>query len=396
MDQLVIQGREPVTLDEIVRVAEKAKAVVAKVRKVMLAPTAAKEAPLYNMAQLAAITGLDTRQIEYRVKKGDLPSGRLNAAGSRREFTLAEVRKWSREIRRDRMRPPGAEALTLSIGNFKGGVAKTTTAITLAQGLSLLGHRVLLIDTDPQGSLTTLFGVLPDAEVEKNDTILPLCEGTETDIRYAIRPTYWDGIDLVASAALLFSAEFLLPSRQKSEPNFEFWNVLHYAIDAARLEYDVIIIDTPPALSYVTINVFMASNGIIMPLPPNALDFASSAQFWDLFADLTGSLAAAGRLSKEFDFINVLLSRVDVSDAASAVVREWISAAYGEKVLPVEVPKTSAAATASAEFGSIYDIRPGSASNKTIKRAVEAYDRVVEQIEHQIVATWMKQTGGKA
>ena len=68
-------------------------------------------------------------------------------------------------------------------------MSKTTTAVTLAQGLTLLGHKVLVIDTDPQGSLTTLFGILPDTEVEEHDTILPLAMGSETSIRYAIRPT---------------------------------------------------------------------------------------------------------------------------------------------------------------------------------------------------------------
>ena len=77
--------------------------------------------------------------------------------------------------------------MTISIANFKGDVGKTTTAITLAQGMSLLGHKVLVIDTGPQGSLTTLFGILPDAEVEEEDTILPLVMGAETSIRYAIR-----------------------------------------------------------------------------------------------------------------------------------------------------------------------------------------------------------------
>lgn len=88
----------------------------------------------------------------------------------------------------------------MSIANFKGGVGKTATAVTLAQGMSLLGHKVLVIDIDPQGSLTTLFGILPDSEVEEEDTILPLVMGAETSIRYAIRPTYWDGIDLVPAA----------------------------------------------------------------------------------------------------------------------------------------------------------------------------------------------------
>lgn len=287
--------------------------------------------------------------------------------------------------------PGGAEAVTISIGNFKGGVSKTTTAVALAQGLSLLGHRVLVIDTDPQGSLTTLFGILPDTEVGEEDTILPLAMGTKTSIRYAIRPTYWDGIDLVAAAPMLFGAEFALPARQTQEPGFEFWRVLDLGIDDVRGEYDVIIIDTPPALSYTTINAFMASNGIIMPLPPNALDFASASQFWSLFSDLTTELLTKRGLSKEFDFIHVLLARVDSADTASNVVRQWIGQTYAEKVLPVEIPKTAVTGVTSAEFGTVYDVSKYDGSAKTFKRARDAYDSFVGHIEGSIRGVWARQ-----
>ena len=266
-----------------------------------------------------------------------------------------------------------------------------STAITLAQGLSLRGHKVLVIDVDPQGSLTTLFGVLPDMDVDADHTILPLCLGKVEDLSQAIRPTYWDGIDLVAAAPFLFSAEFALPARQSAAKNFEFWNVLHHGIDTHRADYDVIIIDTPPALSYTTINAFMASDGIIMPLPPNALDFASSAQFWDLFDDLSQQLLSARGKTKAFAFLDVLLSRVDSSDETSSVVREWIGAAYAERVLPVEIPKTAATPSAAAEFGTIYDTNT-SVSRRTHQRAFDAYERFVELVEDQMVKFWREET----
>jgi chromosome partitioning protein len=386
-----MQPSKGITLGDIADQAERAVGMMSQIRKVMLAPSARKVSPLYNLSQLAAFCGVEKGSLNHRISKGDLPAGKLNEAGSRREFTLHEARAWIREYRRDYLRPQGGEAVTISVGNFKGGVSKTTTAVSLAQGLTLLGHKVLVIDTDPQGSMTTLFGILADTEVDEENTILPLAMGAETSIRYAIQPTYWDGIDLVAAAPVLFGAEFALPARQTKEPGFEFWRVLDLGIDDVRGDYDVIIIDTPPALSYTTINAFIASNGIIMPLPPNALDFASAAQFWSLFSDLTSSLLTERGLTKEFDFIHVLLSRVDSTDAASNVVRQWIGQTYAEKVLPVEIPKTAVIGVAAAEFGTVYDISKYDGAAKTFKRARDAYDNFVVQIEASIRSVWAKQ-----
>jgi chromosome partitioning protein len=235
---------------------------------------------------------------------------------------------------------------------------------------------------------------LPDAEVEHEHTAMLLFSGDEEDLNYAIRESYWPGIDLVCAAPLLFGAEFALPARQAKDPGFEFWRVLDRGLDQAREKYDVIVIDTPPALSYVTINALMAADGVIMPLPPSALDFASSAQFWDLFSDLCTQLIRSRGQDKSFEFIDVLLSRVESSDAASSVVRQWIQEAYGDKVLPIEIPKTAVAATASAEFGTVYDMPRGSMNSKTMARARDAYDRMCELVEQQVGAVWANQTGG--
>lgn len=393
MNSTVSAATTLVDLDEIGVQAQRARNVLGKVRGHMLSPQASKVEPLFSVNQLGALCGLDARQVDYRVRKGGvLPSGTLNAAGTRREFKASEVCQWSREFRAANMRPDNLPAMVVTLANFKGGVSKTTTAMTLAQGLSVRGHRVLAIDCDPQGSLTTLFGILPDSEVEAEQTILPLCLGNESTVDYAVRPTYWSGIDLIPSQAVMFSAEFALPSRQKDEgEGFQFWNVLNYGLDSVRERYDVIVIDTSPSLSYLTINAMMAADGIVTPLPPNSLDFASSVQFWNLFHDVTQQLHRYGKNKKTFEFVDVLLAKVDGADVATSVVREWIGTAYGAKVLPVEIPKTSTAASSSLEFGSIYDLKRGSASNQTIKRAMDAYERFVEHVEQQCVGAWRRQ-----
>lgn len=376
-----------IDIPELSEVAAHAQNVVQDIRKLMLAPDSRKTPPTYNAAQLAELCGVDKAKLTYAIKKFGLPAGTLE--GNRLIWTLAEARQCIRHFRADSYRnPQRMSAVCIAVANFKGGVSKTTTTAAMAQGLSLRGHRVLVIDTDPQGSLSTLFGVLPDTDVEEEQTILPLCIGDVDSIQPAIRKTYWDGIDLVAAAPLLFNAEFILPSRQTREPGMKFWRILDNGLDAVRDQYDVILIDTPPSLSYITINALIAADGVMMPVPPNALDFASSAQFWNLFTDVcTGLLSTTGD-SKKYFFVDVLLSRVDRADAVSDGVRQWIVSAYGAKVLPIEIPKTSIAATASAEFGTVYDMNLSSAQAKTLKRAHDAYDQLVDHIERKIQGVW--------
>lgn len=378
-----------ITLADIGQRGRLAQAVSAKTRQHMLQPDTRKHPPSFSAGDIQALTGLDKSQYDYRIKSGGLPIGTLTPGGSRREFSLTEARQWVRTVRKNELRPDGAAAVTIAVGNFKGGVTKTTTAITLAQGLSLRGHRVLVIDCDPQGSLTALFGILPDREVSEAATLAPLLTGQVSSVRSAIQPTYWDGIDLVAAAPVLYAAEFLLGMRQGEAPGFEVWRVLDQGLADVRADYDVIVIDTPPALGYVTINALMAANGIIMPLPPLALDFMSSGQFWSIFDDVVKQTSPKAAREKKFSFINVLPARVVTTDPTSIGVLKWMSTAYADWMMPVQVPNSAAASTASANFGTVFDSAVG--NTRTVRRAADAYEKVTELIQAQLQAVWLKQ-----
>ena len=383
----VITGR--INLADLISLGEKARDVVDGVRESLLEPDFVKPAPTFTSLQLGWFCGLDDKEVSARIRKGDLPGSMEPEVGKkRRMFSLEALRAWTRSIFKENMRPEGADAIVIGVCNFKGGVSKTTTAVALAQGLSLRGHRVLIIDQDPQASATTLMGI---DNVDDDDTLLPLCYGAQQSASYAIRKTYWDGIDVIPASLSLYGAEFALPARQKNESNFEFWNVLSFALDDVRQDYDVIVIDTSPALSYMTINAMLAADGLIIPVPPNNLDFISSSQFFSLFNDVVKGLITDRNKTKEFDFVNILLSRVDYNSASSSAVREWIGGAYGDKLLPVEIPETSATKGASASFGTIYDIAPSEINSKTYRRAFDAYERFVELVEVQISMAWSRQ-----
>jgi chromosome partitioning protein len=188
----------------------------------------------------------------------------------------------------------------------------------------------------------------------------------------------------------MFSAEFALPAQQMRDRNFEFWDVLNKGLEAVRDDYDVILIDTPPSLSYMTINAFFAADGMIIPITASMLDMVSSAQFWSLFSDLAASISKKLPNPKQYDFINILLSKINNNDTTTRAVRDWISTVYGGKVMPVEIPMTAVSGSAASEFATVFDITKYEGDARTYKRAREAYESLALTVEESIRMVWAK------
>lgn len=382
------------SLDALLQLAEVANHSLDTVRSDMLEPHPRKVPPTFTGAQVARLAGVEPKQMTYLAKRGDLPAGSHEANGSRRLFTLEEARQYVKKLSKIPPRPAGMPGATIAIVNFKGGSTKTTTAFNLAQGLTLRGRRVLICDLDPQASSTTLTGLLPAAEVMEEQTAAPLfippLAETPKDLRYAVQQTYWDGLDIIPAAPALFSAEIFLPIHSR-DPEIAWWDMLNRAIAPLRDEYDVIIFDTAPALSYLAVNAVIASDGLIMPVPPETLDFASSVAFWNLLSETLGALANGRRYHKDFAFMRVLLSKVD-SKLASSLVRDWIIKTYGPYMLPVEIPKSPAGSLSAVKFGTVYDLAKygGGVGADTYGKIRDAFDKFVEMIDLSIQASIWK------
>ncbi len=393
-DALLDPSAQRFSLEDLVALTETANSTLEGLRSKMLEPHPRKRAPTYTGAQVAALCGVEASQIRYLASRGDLPAGTMGGSGKRRQFTLSETREWVHKLSALPRKPEGARAATIAIVNFKGGSTKTTTAFNLAQGLTLRGRKVLLIDLDPQGSATTLTGMLPAAEVLEENTVGPITypplADAPKDVGYAIQSTYWDGLDLIPAAPHLFNAEIFLPIHSRN-PDIAWWDILNKAIEPQRRQYDVIIFDTAPALSYLAVNAVIAADGLLMPIPPENLDYASSVAFWNLLSETLSALKRNRNYDKDFAFMRVLLSRVDTNSIASSVVKDWIIRTYGPYVLTVEIPKSQVSSVGAVQFGTVYDISRYDGAARTYAKIRDAYDKFVEMIDQSIIASiWNK------
>jgi len=418
---LVTTPPAKITISDIEALVDQVEDTVAAIKEIAFSPTDEKMPPMFGTAQVAQLCGISHDAMLRRLEKVEelgLPEGVLTndpdpekpAARQRkkRAFTLADTGRWIATSKQAFLRPKNVAGCVLSVGNFKGGVGKTTIAMSLAQGLSLKGYRVLCIDFDPQGSLTTLFGIDP-TEVRPEQTFLPLAalpdrDGARPTLKESIQTTYWSNVDLVAGYTGLFNGEFWLPSRQmralreqndesptvvvdgetiKKDPkSFRFYEVLSVGLQGVNLEYDYIIIDTPPALSYMTMNAFWASDAILMPLPPEGLDFASSAQFWSMFTELASGTGAPSDKEKCFSWIGVVPSKVDGSKKHTKTLLKGMQRAYGQYLTTAQIPQTDAAKVAAVKMKTVYDIAKYTGGNRTYARARDAFDELVAEVDH--------------
>lgn len=363
-----------ITLLDLKELSTRAKAVVANAREKMLAPESVKRAPLFSVTDVEEAVGLSASRVRTLLRtssdaQGKLPQGRtkqeieateeagetLDGRGQKKFFTVEEYHRILRCLIPSRFKPAGMPGVIAPVVNFKGGVAKSTSAACIAQALSCLGHKVCVLDLDPQGSLTNLFGYLQILDVRGEQTAYSVLAGDSQTLKPCIRKTYWPGIDIVPSA----------PQLQVVESNFKRDLEKHGTDVLARLsrplkelqqEYDFIIIDTPPSLNNLTLHALLNADGVLMPLPPSNLDLASASQFWDLFLESCQMLGITDDNAPVFRFLRIFSTKTEEKTRSCRNVLSWIKDSYGSYCSAVRVPKSAAVTNASDAFGTVFDV----------------------------------------
>ena len=183
----------------------------------------------------------------------------------------------------------------ISVMSGKGGCSKTTFSVYLAQKLVLEGKRVLFIDTDPQASATSiLLAVNPDIAFEPDDTIAPFMMGHDINLADQAIATGMHGLDIIPccqGASIMDLQGIAGDSTSQTEVVERFW-MLRETLAGFKDKYDVLIIDTPPTVTFTNIRCAIASNLIISPIAPSMTDICSSTGYENTLRDYLESLLA--------------------------------------------------------------------------------------------------------
>jgi chromosome partitioning protein len=360
--------------------------VLNKVKEATLKPDSVKKAPRFSQSLVCDFLDLTRSQMLYGIQEGKFPAG--ERTGSRTLYTIEEIRAIARA---KGLRHPFAEGngISVTVANFKGGVAKTSTTVTLAQYLSLRGYNVCVIDMDPQASTTTLFGLSPYLDVNRDNGIDRLISGEcdlSTELDTVARQTYWPGVRLVAANQLLYGREFGL-AKYSNDYGSEVFTLLNEAIRPLRKYFDVILTDTQPALSFLTSEAIYACEHLLITVPPSNLDFASSVIFWSLMEEIVTAVQNDG-IEKYWEAINILMTRVDEQDKSTKMVRQLLAMGCEDWLHPDVIPSTKVATSAASEFATVYDIERYEGSSRSIKRARELFDKAYAQVLATLTHTW--------
>lgn len=372
-------------LEEIL---QRSQVILQNIRAEYFAPDAKKFLKRrFSMTETAQLVGKSAQAIRDAEAKGKVPAPAKDPSNNRRiGYLIEEVNRLRDYFGTRPGRGPEDEPCVLAIQNFKGGVGKSAISTHLSQYLAIKGYRVLLVDCDSQATTTAAFGYIPDEEISPEDTLLPFFEGSQSELDYCIRKTYWDGLDLIPACLLLYNAEYSLAGYQAhSDPSeYRFYHQLGIALETVKYDYDVIIIDSPPALGMISMNVLYAANAIVIPVPPAMYDFSSTIQFFKMLREVMTRIGE----EKVFSFFRILLSKYEAGSASHNLFLQMMRDLYGRFVMESVMSKTAEIQNASTAFSSVYEVEGASTSRRTYTRALNILDTVNSEIEQLIRLTW--------
>lgn len=338
----------------------------------------------WSITEAAELVGRTQQALRDAEASGRLQPPELGENNRRLGYTLQDLNRMRELFGTRPWRADHEEPIILADSNFKGGVAKTTIACHMAQYLAIRGYRVLLVDMDPQASATATFGYVPDAEIADEQTSYPFLRGERKTLDYAIRNTHWDGIDLIPSNLNLFNAEYDMAATFEANT----LDMLRDGIRGVAGRYDVVIMDSPPAMGMLSLNVLRAANALLIPVPPGMYDFYSTVSYLRMLTQVMGSMEKHLLVPTEFKFVKMLISRLDERKPAHTEMLSIMESTYESMLLKAKFKESAEINNAAVRLFTVYELEKAERSKESRTRALTLLDSVFGEVEEEICKCW--------
>ena len=348
--------------------------------------------PIFTIGKAADLVGRTPAAIREAEKDGRLPEPGRTETNRRVGYTLAQLNDMRGVFGTRPWRAADDPCAVVAVQNFKGGVGKSTISVHLAQFLAIRGYRVLLIDCDSQASATTLFGYVPDLDLQEENTLYPFLRQDElVSLEYAIRATHFDGLDLIPANLRLFQSEYELAARM-ARGQGTLLDRLQQGIASVADRYDVVVIDPPPALGAISLSVLRAANALVVPVPPTVMDFSSTAAYLAMLDETMQVLLEHG-MNTDLAFLRFVASKVDENKSMQRELMGLMGQLYGNALVRTPLKDSAEIDNASARLMTVYELEGPTTSRCVRDRCLTYLDGVNSEIETDIRSMWPSHEG---
>lgn len=359
-------------------------------------PAAQKSIRLFTPGEAADFIGIHEGYLRQVVAEGHGPQPQPNG---RRMYSVEDIEKLRQVLDEGsgkgsrkyvRHRRDGEKLQIVSVMNFKGGSAKTTTAAHLSQFLALRGYRVLAIDLDPQASLSAMFGHQPELDVAHNDTIYGAIryDTERRSIAEIVRSTYTPHLHVIPGNLELMEFEHETPKVLAGRSaETMFFSRIGECLAEVESAYDVVVIDCPPQLGFLTLSALCAATAVLITVHPQMLDVMSMSQFLHMTSDLLSVVEDAGG-NTEYDWMRYLVTRFEPNDGPQSQMAGFMRSIFGNRVLDNAMLKSTAISDAGLTKQTLYEVERAQFTRGTYDRALESLTLVNDEIEELLRRTW--------
>lgn len=356
-------------------------------------PQARKSLRAFSPAEAASFIGIGEGYLRQVAADGHGPEPLSNG---RRLYTALDMDR-IRQVLDERNGTPkyvphrraGEKLQVVSVMNFKGGSGKTTTSAHLAQFLALKGYRVLAIDLDPQASLSALFGHQPELDVGEGETLYGAIRyDAPRPVAEIVRATYTPNLHLIPGNLELMEFEHETPKAMMSgRAESMFFARIGEALTEIESFYDVVVVDCPPQLGFLTMSALCAATSTLITVHPQMLDVMSMSQFLTMTSELMSVVEKAGGRTS-YDWMRYLVTRFEPNDGPQSQMTGFMRAIFGNRMLNSAMLKSTAVADAGVTKQTLYEVDRSQFTRGTYDRAIESLAQVNGEVEALIRSTW--------